>query len=76
MMSWSAVVGALVTLGAVSAASEPETTYAQRLGWPQGAKVVIFHVDDAGMSYDSDRGAVKALEEGVATSTKIGRAHV
>lgn len=48
-----------------------EVTYAQRLGWPAGAKVVIFHVDDAGMSYDSNMGAIKALEGGVATSTSV-----
>lgn len=40
-------------------------------GVAAGTKVVIFHVDDAGMSYDSDRGAIQALEEGVATSMSI-----
>ena len=59
-----------VTAGAVNG-PEPKTTYAERLGWPSGAKVVIFHVDDAGMSYDSDQGAIKALEGGVATSTSV-----
>jgi len=54
-----------------TATPEQETTYAQRLGWLQGTKVVLFHVDDAGMSYDSDRGTIKALEEGVATSTSV-----
>jgi predicted glycoside hydrolase/deacetylase ChbG (UPF0249 family) len=48
-----------------------QTTYAEKLGWPKGAKVVIFHVDDAGMSYSSNRGAVRSMEEGVATSTSI-----
>jgi predicted glycoside hydrolase/deacetylase ChbG (UPF0249 family) len=48
-----------------------QMTYAERLGWPMGAKVVIFHVDDAGMSYDSDQGAIQALEEGVATSMSV-----
>ena len=31
----------------------------------------IFHVDDAGMSYDSNQGTIKALEGGVATSTSV-----
>ena len=31
-----------------------ERTYAERLGWPAGTKAVIFHVDDAGMSHDSN----------------------
>ena len=46
-------------------------TYAERLGFPKGAKVVILHVDDVGMSYDSNMGAIKATEEGVATSMSV-----
>ena len=46
-------------------------TYAERLGWPEGTKAVIFHVDDAGMSHNSIMGAIKAIEDGVATSTSV-----
>lgn len=46
-------------------------TYAEQLGFPKGAKVVILHVDDVGMSYDSNKGAIKATEEGVATSMSV-----
>jgi len=46
-------------------------TFAERLGWPEGTKAVIFHVDDAGMSHESNMGAMKAIEDGVATSTSI-----
>ena len=46
-------------------------TYAEKLGWPKGAKVLILHVDDAGMSHDSDEGVEKATGEGVATSTSV-----
>jgi chitin disaccharide deacetylase len=46
-------------------------TYAERLGYPAGAKVVILHVDDAGMSFDSNQGAIRAMEEGVATSVSV-----
>jgi predicted glycoside hydrolase/deacetylase ChbG (UPF0249 family) len=70
-MSLSFIVWTVLTSGVVSAALEPEMTYAQRLRWPQGTKVVIFHVDDAGMSYDSDQGAIQALAGGVATSTSV-----
>lgn len=49
----------------------PVPTYAERLGWPRGARVVIFHVDDAGMSPDSNQGTQEALEKGVATSASI-----
>jgi predicted glycoside hydrolase/deacetylase ChbG (UPF0249 family) len=59
-----------VSAGATPA-PERDITYAERLGWPQGTKVVIFHVDDAGMSYDSDRGAIQALEGGIATSMSV-----
>ncbi len=48
-----------------------DTTYAERLGFPKGAKVVILHVDDAGMSYSSNEGAIKALTHGVATSVSV-----
>jgi predicted glycoside hydrolase/deacetylase ChbG (UPF0249 family) len=46
-------------------------TYAERLGWPAGTKAVIFHVDDAGMSHNSNMGAIKAIEDGVGTSLSI-----
>ncbi len=46
-------------------------TYAERLGWPAGTKAVIFHVDDVGMSHNSNMGGVKAVEDGIATSLSI-----
>ncbi len=66
---WMVLVLAAVSAG--PAAGAGEVTYAERLGWPTGTKAVIFHVDDAGMSYDSNMGATQALEGGVATSTSI-----
>ena len=45
-----------------------ETTYAEKLGFEPGKKVVILHVDDLGMSYSSNAGAIKAIKEGLATS--------
>jgi predicted glycoside hydrolase/deacetylase ChbG (UPF0249 family) len=41
-----------------------QQTYAERLGWKKGDRVVILHIDDAGMSYDSNLGTIRALEEG------------
>lgn len=48
-----------------------QDTYAEKLGFPKGKKVVIFHVDDCGMSLSSNLGAIKSIEEGIATSCSI-----
>jgi predicted glycoside hydrolase/deacetylase ChbG (UPF0249 family) len=48
-----------------------QSTYAEKLGFPKGKKVVIFHVDDCGMSYSSNQGAIKSIEDGIATSCSI-----
>jgi predicted glycoside hydrolase/deacetylase ChbG (UPF0249 family) len=46
-------------------------TYASRLGWKSTDKVIILHVDDVGMSYESNHGAIDAMENGVARSCSI-----
>lgn len=46
-------------------------SYAEKLGWNKGDRVLILHIDDAGMSYDSNAGTIKALEEGVANSVSV-----
>ncbi len=48
-----------------------DTTYAERLGFPKGARVIILHMDDAGMSLSSDRGIEKVFEKGAANSTSV-----
>lgn len=53
------------------AASAQTKTFAEQLGYPAGKKVIIMHVDDAGMSYDSNEGALKAIRDGVATSVSV-----
>ncbi len=52
-------------------AQQKDSTYADRLGFPRGARVLILHVDDAGMSFDSNIGAENALTKGVSTSTSV-----
>src|ERR1700743_1937734 len=49
----------------------PDSTYADRLGFPWGARVLIIHVDDAGMSLESNDGAINALTTGAATSVSV-----
>ncbi len=48
-----------------------QQSYADKLGYPKGAKVLILHIDDVGMSYDSNLGAIKAIDEGVANSLSM-----
>jgi len=45
-------------------------TYAERLGWEPDDRVIIMHIDDAGMSYDSNQGAIKAMD-GIANSVSV-----
>lgn len=54
-----------------SAIAQTDTTYAERLGFPRGKKVIVLHVDDAGMSYEANQGARRALDEGIAVSTSV-----
>ncbi len=61
----------LVALLAMAYPATAAPTYAERLGWEPGAKVVIFHVDDVGMSHSSNAGAIKAMEQGAATSCSV-----
>jgi predicted glycoside hydrolase/deacetylase ChbG (UPF0249 family) len=71
---WRGVLGILAAgllMGGPSVMHGQERTYAERLGWPTGTRAVIFHVDDAGMSHDSNMGTKKAIEDGVATSLSI-----
>jgi chitin disaccharide deacetylase len=57
----------LFTIGIANA----QTSYAEKLGYPKDAKVLILHIDDIGMSYDSNLGTIKAMEEGVANSLSM-----
>lgn len=63
---WALGLAVAATLLAGPVAAEP--TYAERLGWPEGTRVVIFHADDLGMHLDENRGTIEAIENGVVNS--------
>jgi len=61
----------LLVFAVASLKAQQTKTYAERLGFPKGTRVLILHVDDAGMSHDSDEGVEMALTDGVSTSTSV-----
>ncbi|MGC9053730.1 MAG: ChbG/HpnK family deacetylase, partial [Candidatus Hydrogenedens sp.] len=61
----------LVALFAINTFSEEEQTYAERLGWEKGNRVVIFHIDDAGLCYGANHAVFETFTKGVATSCSI-----
>ncbi|WP_114748513.1 polysaccharide deacetylase family protein [Pleomorphovibrio marinus] len=66
------LIGFLIfIMGTLTQVALAQDTYAEKLGYPSGTKVVIFHVDDAGMSYESNMGTISSIEKGVATSCSI-----
>ncbi len=62
---------ALCLMPFLSLAQSTQETFAEKLGFPKGKKVIIMHIDDAGMSYESNLGTIKALKEGVANSVSV-----
>jgi predicted glycoside hydrolase/deacetylase ChbG (UPF0249 family) len=62
---------AIASACAASVAQAADPTYAERLGWPAGTRALILHIDDAGMSYESNQGAIRSLADGVATSVSV-----
>jgi hypothetical protein len=60
----------VLTLMVISARAQQQT-YAEKLGFPKNAKVLILHIDDAGMSWDSNEGVIQATQKGVANSLSV-----
>jgi hypothetical protein len=48
-----------------------EKTFAERLGWERGSRVLILHCDDGGMSHESNLGIMEAMTGGIATSASV-----
>ena len=66
-----AAVLTVTSIALAAAAHAADMTYAERLGWKAGDRVVIIHVDDAAMSHDSNVGALRSVREGVASSISV-----
>lgn len=62
-----------IMIGCAMSASRgnAEKTYAERLGWKAGDRVVIFHGDDAGLSHNTNTGLEDAMEKGLLSSASI-----
>src|SRR5258708_1207870 len=67
-MSKTLIIGVMIAVlnifNSAIYAQNDRPSYAERLGVPKGAKVVIFHVDGAGMSVNSK--AIEHMQPGVA----------
>lgn len=61
----------LLTYFLAPARAQEEITYAERLGFPKGAKVVIFHSDDAGLSHGTNTGTIESYEKGLVSSVSV-----
>ncbi|MEO8820812.1 MAG: polysaccharide deacetylase family protein [Ginsengibacter sp.] len=61
----------LLLFGIAFTSKAQDSTYAERLGFPKDARVIILHMDDAGMSLSSDRGIEKVFAKGIANSTSV-----
>ena len=55
---------ALLPVTPCAAADAESKTWAERLGWPAGKRVVIFHADDVGMCYEANQAVQRALTNG------------
>ncbi len=59
----------IIAVGTLAAQESP--TYAERLGFPKDARVIIFHNDDAGLSHESNEAGIRGVEEGLITSWSV-----
>lgn len=65
------LIGLICLASTMASAQNESSTYAEKLGWPKGTRALILHVDDVGMSYDTELGTIEAIEKGVANSLSV-----
>lgn len=63
------VIAAAVAWGMPAAAFAE--TYAEKLGWPEGSRVLIINSDDVGMSLAATQGSIEGLEAGIVSSVTM-----
>ncbi len=61
----------VLLLAVIFSNGQAGTTFAEKLGYPKRARVIILHVDDMGMSYDSNTGGIEAMTKGAANSCSV-----
>lgn len=66
-----AAPAALLAAALGTAAEPPAASVAERLGHPAGARLLVLHADDLGMSRSVNRATFEALEKGWITSASI-----
>jgi predicted glycoside hydrolase/deacetylase ChbG (UPF0249 family) len=69
MRAWWSL--SIVLLLAAGFAGAEEPTYAERLGWPKGSRVLMIHADDLGMSHASNLACIATFEAGTVTSGSV-----
>lgn len=67
-MKRSVVIFSLICLVACAAQVRAQGTWAERLGYPAGKRVVILHADNMGGAYEFNRMGQQLLEDGVVQS--------
>lgn len=71
-MKYEFLLTALIVFSvSISAHPDNELTYAERLGWDKGSRVLILHIDDVGLCYGANIATVESLTRGVATSCSV-----
>lgn len=61
----------LIVLTGAFAVAEDAPTYAERLGFPQGTRAIIFHNDDAGLCHEANLASFMSWEKGILTSWSV-----
>ena len=59
------------TLQPIAQTNEEADTWAEKLGWPAGKRVIMLHADDIGMCPEANTAAEKQLVDGVIQSAAV-----